>query len=115
MSTTTVTQAQALAAIDSMVVGMQTLRAYIAEPVAVTAVAAKAAPKAPAKVTRKAPAKAARFLRKAQLPAFKAAARKEGVDMTGMSTKDCAAFCIDTDWTPKGWVVGEGYRALLAA
>jgi septal ring-binding cell division protein DamX len=69
--------------------------------------------KAPA---RKAPAKkvALRPLSKKSRVAFVAAARKEGVDFSGQSTKAIAEFCVTEGYAPKGFTIGAGYTALFS-
>lgn len=85
---------------------------------------AKTAPKAPAKKApaKKAPAKApvakatkVRALCKSTRVAFVAAAKAEGTDFSGMSTKVIAAMCVEEPaLVPAGFRIGEGYAALMA-
>lgn len=61
-----------------------------------------------AKPQPKADAKVKTFRRK-DLDAFRRAAAKDGYDFDGWSALAVAGFCVETGYSPKGWVIGEGY------
>lgn len=52
---------------------------------------------------------------------FIAAAARDGVLFkpskkgVGWSTREIAAWCVAERWTPKGWKIGKGYKALVKA
>ncbi len=111
-----VTNQQILDAILGLTKAVETLAAN--QPKAV--VAEPAEPKAPARTKRTTQPKAAAKsqpkadlpLTKARLQDFKAAAAKDGVDFSGLSTWDVAYYCVTEGYAPKGFCIGERYTAL---
>jgi len=74
-----------------------------AKPTKAKTVKAPASPKA--KTTGKA-------LTRKTLDGFKRAAKKDGYDLTGLSTWDVAYWAVDNGYSPKGFHVGPRYTEM---